>query len=93
VHVIKGSLQKPSNIKRFSWPSGKQDFPDKKNYIPVPDTSRLLIFWKALSLRFFKNRLFCHLISKNEGDEVHNRVSTNCDSFVEGIHSSDGFIE
>jgi len=31
------SPQKPSNIKKISWPSGKQDFPDKKYYIPVPD--------------------------------------------------------
>jgi hypothetical protein len=34
------TVSKPSNIKRSSWPFEKQDVPDKKNYIPVPDASR-----------------------------------------------------
>ena len=33
-------ILKPSNIKKISWPSEKQDFPDKINYIPVPEVSR-----------------------------------------------------
>ena len=40
VNVINNISQKPSNIKRISWPSEKQDFPDNKNYIPAPDGSR-----------------------------------------------------
>jgi len=43
VYVIKKSPPKPSNIKKISWPYGKRDLPDKKNYIPVPDVSRLSI--------------------------------------------------
>ena len=43
VHVIKKSPLKPSNRKRSSWPFEKQDIPDKKNYTPVQDGSRLFL--------------------------------------------------
>ena len=36
-------ILKPSNTKNISWPSEKQDSPDKKNYIPVPGGSRTSI--------------------------------------------------
>jgi len=39
VSVINTLSQNPSNIKKTFRPSEKQHFPNKKNYIPVPDFS------------------------------------------------------
>ena len=47
-------ILKPSNIKKISWPSEKQDFPDMKNYIPVPDGSRLSI---KIIAPFFRHQM------------------------------------
>ena len=54
LNLINKFSQKPSNKKRISCPSEKQNFPDKKNYIPVPDGSRLST---EIIAPFFQHRM------------------------------------